>query len=92
LAVQGILELVMHLRTVLDVFVLSEAAKALAVLGYFQSSVTELGTRDIAWFDLIWFEEGLQQKQGVRGRRGVFWQGCGRWGLNRLKFKHAHVI
>jgi hypothetical protein len=49
----------MHLRTVLDELVLSEPAKALAVLGYFQSSVTELGTRDIG-FGLVWFEEGLQ--------------------------------
>lgn len=59
LAVHGIFELVMHLRMVLDEFVLSEPAKALAVRGYFQSSVTELGTRDIVWFGLVWFEEGL---------------------------------
>jgi hypothetical protein len=53
LAVHGIFEFVMHLRTVLDELVLSEPAKALAVLGYFQSSVTELGTRDIG-FGLDW--------------------------------------
>ena len=44
LEVHGIFEFVMHLKTVLDGFVKSEPANALAVLGCFQSWVIEEDT------------------------------------------------
>ena len=47
MAVQGILELVTHLRTVEETFLWSMPVKALAVLGYFQSWVRELLVEDM---------------------------------------------